>query len=208
MIAVASLKSHVQAQSNHLYALYATNDQAIFATQHEATMAAQSQDNANARALVEFKPYQAKLTEMSSKQEVLTNQFVQIMRQPEVNWDAAHVALSAFSTSANKMYVALDDLVKMVSSQTLANAEASRTLTEQLINIALILAGLTFLAVLAMAHYSHRQVAVPLRDISDALSGIAVRKDSTQRIRQCSDDEIGAITMATNKLLEEFQKLA
>ena len=118
------------------------------------------------------------------------------------------VALSAFSTSANEMGAALDDLVKTVSSQTLANAEASRTLTEQLINIALILAGLTFLGVLAMAYYSHRQVAVPLRDISDALSGIAARKDLTQRIRQRSDGEIGAITLATNNLLEEFQKLA
>ena len=59
-----------------------------------------------------------------------------------------------------------------------------------------------------MAYYSHRQVAAPLRDISDALSGIAARKDLTQRIRQRSDDEIGAITMATNNLLEEFQKLA
>ena len=147
------------------------------ATQHEATMAAQLQDIANARALAEFKPYESKLTEMRSKKEVLTNQFVQIMRQPEVDCDAARVALSAFSTSANEMGAALDDLVKTVSRQTLANAEASRTLTEQLINIALILAGLTFLGVLAMAYYSHREVAVPLRDISDALSGIAARKD-------------------------------
>ena len=208
LIAVASLKSHVQAQSNHLYALYATNDQAIFAKQHEATMVAQLQDIANARALAEFKPYESKLTEMSSKQEVLTNQFVQIMRQPEVDWDAARVALSAFSTSANEMGTALDDLVKMVSSQTLANAEASRTLTEQLINIALILAVLTFLGVLAMAYYSHRQVAAPLREISDALSGIAARKDLTQRISQRNDDEIGAIATASNNLLEEFQKLA
>ena len=94
LIAVASLKSNVQAQSNHLYALYATNDQATFATQHETTMTAQLQDIANARALAEFKSYESKLTEMSSKQEVLTNQFVQHMRQPEVNWDAARRFIS------------------------------------------------------------------------------------------------------------------
>ena len=183
LIAVASLKSHVQAQSNQLYALYATNDQATFATQHEATMAAQLLDIANASALAESKPYESKLTEMSSKQEALTNQFVQIMRQPEVDWDAARVALSAFSTSANEMGTALDDLVKTVSSQTLAGAEASRTLTKQLINIALILAGLTFLGVLGMAYYSHRQVAAPLRELSNTLTGIAARKDLTQCIR-------------------------
>ena len=74
--------------------LYATNDQATFATQHEATMAAQLQDIANARVLAEFKPYESKWTEMSSKQEVLTNQFVQHMRQPEVNWDAARRFIS------------------------------------------------------------------------------------------------------------------
>ena len=118
------------------------------------------------------------------------------------------VALSAFRASADEMGIELDSLVKTVSSQTLASAETSRTLTEQLIDIALILAGLTFLGVLAMAYYSHSQVAAPLREISDALSGIAARKDLTQRIRQLSDDEIGAITMATNNLLEEFQKLA
>ena len=30
-----------------------------------------------------------------------------------------------------------------------------------------------------MAYYSHRRVVVPLRSISDALSGIAARKDLT-----------------------------
>ena len=48
----------MQAQSNQLYALYATNDQATFATQHEATMAAQLLDIANASALAESKPYE------------------------------------------------------------------------------------------------------------------------------------------------------
>ena len=208
LIALASLKSHVQTQSNLLYALYATNDQTTFAAQHKATMAAQLQDIADARALAEFKPYELKLTEMSNKQEALTIQFVQIMRQTEVNWDAARIALSAFSVSANEMGAELDNLVKMVSNQTLAEANASRLLTEQLINIALILSALTFFGVLAMAYYSHQKVAVPLREISNTLTGIASRKDLTQRISQGSDDEIGAITLATNNLLEEFQKLA
>ena len=208
LIAVASLKSHLQMQSNHLNALYATNDQTAFAERHAQTVAAQLQDIANARALAEFKPFEAKLTEMNNKQELLTTQFVQIMRQPEVDWDAARDALSAFSTSANAMGEKLDELVKIVSNQTLAQANASRLLTEQLINIALILSAVTFLGVLAMAFYSHRQVAVPLREISNTLTGIASRKDLTQRIKQRSDDEIGAITQATNNLLEEFQKLA
>ena len=39
LIAAASLKSNVQAQSNQLYELYATNDQAVFSKQHQATIA-------------------------------------------------------------------------------------------------------------------------------------------------------------------------
>ena len=208
LIAVASLKSHVQTQSNLLYALYAANDQTTFAAQHAALMTAQLQDIANARALAEFKPYEAKLTEMSHKQEALTTQFVQIMRGPEVDWDAARDSLSTFSTSANEMGAMLDELVKTVSNQTLEQANASRLLTEQLINIALILSAVTFFGVMAMAYYSHQKVAVPLKEISNTLTGIASRKDLTQRVKQRSDDEIGAITLATNNLLEEFQKLA
>jgi methyl-accepting chemotaxis protein len=208
LIAAASLKSNVQAQSNQLYELYATNDQTKFTTQHTAAVAAMHQDVAKLGSLAEYKSYEANLANMTTKQDALSNQFVQIMRQPEVDWDAARTALSAFSTSANEMGTALDALVKTVSDQTLASANTSQQLTEQLINVALILAGLTFLGVLAAAFYSHRQVAVPLREISEVLGGIAARKDLTYRIKQRSEDEIGKISMATNNLLEEFQKLA
>jgi methyl-accepting chemotaxis protein len=208
LIAAASLKSNVQAQSNQLYELYATNDQTKFTTQHTAAVAAMHRDVAKLDSLTEYKSYEANLANMTTKQEALSSQFVQIMRQPEVDWDAARTALSAFSTSANEMGVALDALVKTVSDQTLASANTSQQLTEQLINVALILAGLTFFGVLAAAYYSHRQVAVPLREISDVLGGIAARKDLTYRIKQRSDDEIGKISAATNNLLEEFQKLA
>jgi methyl-accepting chemotaxis protein len=208
LIAAASLKSNVQAQSNQLYELYATNDQAKFTTQHSTAVAAMQQDVAKLDSLAEYKSYKADLATMATKQDALTNQFVQIMRQPELDWDAARTALSAFSASANEMGASLDALVKTVSDQTLASANTSQQLTEQLINVAIVLAGLTFLGVLVMAYFSHRTVAVPLREISDALSGIATRKDLTQRIKQRSDDEVGAIAMASNNLLEEFQKLA
>jgi methyl-accepting chemotaxis protein len=74
--------------------------------------------------------------------------------------------------------------------------------------LAIVLAGLIFLGVIAMAYYSHRQVAVPLREISEVLGGIVARKDLTYRIKYRSDDEIGRIALDTNNLLEEFQKLA
>ena len=208
LIAAARLKSNVQAQSNQLYELYATNDHNKFTAQHTAVVAVMQQEVAKLSALAEYKFYEADLAAMATKQDALTNQFVKIMRQPEVDWDTARNALSAFSTSANEMGGALDALVKTVSDQTLASAKTSQQLTEQLINVALILAGITFFGVLAMAYLSHRAVAVPLREISDALSAIASRKDLTQRIKQHSEDEVGAIAVASNKLLDEFQKLA
>lgn len=208
LIAAASLKSNVLAQSNQLYELYATNDQAAFSKQHQATIVAMQVEVAKLQSLAEYKLYEADLAKMGAKQAALTDQFVQIMRAPEVNWDAARGALATFSKSANEMGVSLDGLVKTVSDQTLASASTSNRLTEQLINLALVLAGLTFLGVLAAAYYSHRQVAVPLREISDVLGGIAARKDLTYRIKQRGEDEIGKIALATNNLLEEFQKLA
>ena len=59
-----------------------------------------------------------------------------------------------------------------------------------------------------MISYSHRQVAAPLREISEVLGGIVARKDLTYRIKYHSDDEIGQIATNTNNLLEEFQRLA
>ena len=84
------------------------------------------QEVAKLQSLTEYKLYEAELAKMGAKQAALTDQFVQIMRAPEVNWDAAREALAAFSKSANAMGVSLDGLVKTVSDQTLASANASK----------------------------------------------------------------------------------
>lgn len=208
LIAVSSLKSHVQAQTNQLYELYAANNQAAFDTQYLALGEAAKQDVVKLSALQEYQPFANSLATMQSKQLKLVSEFVQIMKQPEVNWDAAREALSAFSKSANEMQVELDTLVNQVSTQTLARAKDSQRLTEQLINAALVLTGLIFLGVLGVAYYSHVQVAKPLRAVSSALSDIATRRDLTYRLKQYSDDEVGDIAVSANNLLEEFQRLA
>ncbi len=208
LIAVSSLKSQVQKQANQLYELYATNDQAAFKQRHQATVAVMQQDTAKLRALDEFKAFESTLDNMNIKQAELTNNFIKIMQQPEVDWDAAREALSAFSNSAKAMDSKLDALVDLVAKLTIARADDSQKLTDQLINVGLALAALTFLGVLGMAYYSHRKVAVPLRNVSEVLNGIAARKDLTYRIKQESQDEIGEIAISTNKLLEAFQKLA
>ncbi len=208
LIAAASLKSSVQAQSNQLYELYATNDIAVFNQQKQLTVANMQQQIGKLTALAEYKPYQVSLADLGVKQAALTDNFVKIMRAPEVDWDGARTALAAFSTSADEMGTELDSMVNKVATNTLTSAKVSQKLTEQLINLALVLAGIIFLGVIAMAYYSHRQVAVPLREISEVLGGIVARKDLTYRIKYHDHDEIGQIATNTNNLLEEFQRLA
>lgn len=208
LIAVSSLKSHVQAQTNQLYELYATNDLSAFNQQYAAANQAMEQDIVKLDSLQEYKPFAASLATMQANQVKLTNQFKQIMQKPEVDWDAARDALSAFSKSANQMQVELDVLVNTVSTQTLARAQDSQRLTEQLITAALLLTGLIFLGILGVAYYSHAQVAKPLRAVSSALGDIATRRDLTYRLKQHSDDEVGDIAVSANHLLEEFQRLA
>ena len=208
LIAAASLKSSVQAQSNQLYELYATNDIAVFNQKKQLTVANMQQQIGKLSALAEYKPYQISLADLGVKQAALTDNFVKIMRAPEVDWDGARTALAAFSKSADEMGTELDSMVNKVATNTLTSSKVSQKLTEQLINLALVLAGLIFLGVIAMAYYSHRQVAVPLREISEVLGGIVARKDLTYRIKYRNDDEIGQIATNTNNLLEEFQRLA
>ena len=208
LIAVSALKNGLQVQTNHLYELYATNDQALFASRFQQDMTVAKTHLAALQNLPEFKKYQSILTEMSSKQTALSERFVQVMRQPEVDWDAARAVLSDFSQGADAEGAQLDEFVQSVADETLARASASQKLTEQLMNGALILTALVFLGFLAMVYFSNRQVVKPLKAVSASLVDIAVRKDLTYRIKHDSKDEFGDIADATNRLLEEFQKLA
>ena len=208
LIAVSNLRSDLQTQTIQLYELYATNNQTLFEKNHHHSMLAMQQDVAKLGALAEFRTYEAPLAVMTAKQTELTNQFVQIMRQSDIDWDAARSTLSAFSDSAKQTDSQLNQLVKTVSEQTLAKADASQKLTEQLITAGFVLAFLTFLGVVGMAYYSNRQVALPLRAVSVALGDITARRDFTYRLKQHTHDEVGDIAISANLLLDEFQRLA
>jgi methyl-accepting chemotaxis protein len=207
-IAVSSLKSNLQTQTNQLYELYATNDSADYEKKHAATAAAMLVDTGNLQSLAEYQPFDHTLTVISGKQAEQRSQFLAVMRQTEVDWDKAREVLSAFSASSAEMSGQLDQLVSKVSEQTLAQAKASQELTDQLINLALLLAGLVFLGGLAVAYYNHKQVVVPLSNVSNALSDVATRHDLTYRLKPHSNDEIGAIATSANNLIAEFQQLA
>ena len=208
LIAVSALKNGLQVQTNHLYELYATNDQALFVSRHQQDMAIAQTHLATLQNLPEFKKYQSTLANMSSKQAELSDKFVQVMRQPEVDWDVARVVLSDFGKGADAEGAQLDQFVQSVADETLARASASQKLTEQLMQGALILTAIVFLGFLGMVYFSSRQVVQPLKAVSASLVDIAVRKDLTYRIKHQNNDEFGDIADATNRLLEEFQKLA
>ena len=74
--------------------------------------------------------------------------------------------------------------------------------------VVLVLTALLFLGVVVISWVTHKQVAIPLRAVSKSLGEIATRHDLTSRLKRFSDDEIGDIAVAANKLLEEFQRLA
>jgi len=208
LIAVAALKNGLQVQTNHLYELYATNDQALFAGRHQKDMNTEQTYLTSLQNLPEFRNYQSSLAVLGSKRVALSDQFVQVMRQPEVDWDGARAVLSNFSKGAMLEGNELDKLVQAVQNETLARATASQKLTEQLMNGGLILTVGVFLGLLAMIYFSNHQVVRPLKAVTASLVDIAVRKDLTYRIKHQNNDEFGDIADATNQLLEEFQKLA
>ena len=208
LIAVAELKSGLHTQTNHLYALYATNDQAAFEKQRQQDMADMHQQMAGLENLPEYKSYEAGLNDMTKHQSELTDKFVQVMRQPEIDWDKARDVLAQFGKGADTMGGELDKLVQAVAKQTLEQATTSQRLTEQLMSVGLVLTALIFLGVLAMAYFTNSSVSIPLRGTSKTLSEITTRRDLTSRLKQHSDDEIGDIAVAANNLLQEFQQLA
>ena len=208
LIAASALKIGLQEQTKHLYELYATNDRATFQKRRAEDADYAATQWTALQKLPEFKSYEQPLSQMVAKQSEVTDTFVSVMRQPEVDWDHARDVLSQFSLGADGISGELDKLVSAVTKQTLDKAANSQVLTEQLMNVGLVLALLIFLGVLAMAYYAHARVAQPLRQVSETLRDIATRRDLTRRLNHGSDDEIGDIAQAGNNLLEEFQKLA
>jgi methyl-accepting chemotaxis protein len=207
LITAANLKSDLQVQINQLYELYATNDHKVFEENHQKSMDMMNANFAKLRSLEEYKFHEPKLLEIGVKQDNLAKIFVDVMKQPEVDWDKARDALAAFSASANAMSQELDTLVKQVADRTLLSAQNSQHLTEQLIQVGILLAVLVFLGVITMAYYAHSQVAKPLKAVSSQLTDLTNRHDLTYRLKHFGNDEVGDIVNSTNHLLEEFQKL-
>lgn len=208
LISVAALKSSTQMQTNHLYELYATNDDALFEQKHQQNMVAMQKHWAELTKLKEFAQFEAQLSEMNLNQTKLVQRFSDVMLESPVDWDLARDVLAEYSQGADALSAELDKLVQSVADETLQQAANSELLTEQLINVVLALTVLSFIGLLAMIYFANKSISVPLADLSRSLADITSRRDLTARIRLFSKDEIGDIATAANNLLAEFQRLA
>lgn len=208
LVVISEIKSGLQQQRNHLYELYATNDHVIFNNKNTPNLASINENLKKLDHLSIYKGNSKDLELMLKKQTLIANDFVQVMSQSEVNWDNARSALSEHSKETSNTDNYLNSLVQEVSKQTLTTANQSVSLITQLKNSALVLILVEFLIIIAMLYFVLVYVVRPLKNLTDSINDLSVRKDLKYRIKKSSNDEIGDIAIATNKLIEELQVLA
>lgn len=208
LVVISEIKNDLQLQTNYLYELYATNDQNSFNKKNAPNVAAIKENLKKLDHLSKYKGHSEDLELMLTKQISIVNKFVQVMSQSEVDWDIARSVLSEFSKETAKTDNYLNSLVQEVSTETLSTANQSVNLITELKNSALILILVEILIVLVMFYYTIVYVVRPLKDLTNSINDLSVRKDLKYRIKKLSNDEIGDIAIATNKLIEELQGLA
>jgi hypothetical protein len=154
LIAASNLKRDFQAQTLKLYELYATNDEVAYKNQYIKIKAAILIDASNLQSVAEHTDFVANLDKKILQQEEKANQFVEIMRQSEVDWDAARSALSEFSAGANNIEAELDNLITQVTAKTQDQVATTKALSTQLTYIGLLFIGSLIVGLLALIYFS------------------------------------------------------
>lgn len=208
LIAASAYKTYLQYQTIGLYEYYATADYDSFEKkqlQIEANIESYFQE---IKQLPQYSRIELKLDKLFKKKEDIAQKFTKIMRQPSVDWDGARSVLAEFSSTSEDINLEIDVLVSAVAQSVEEGAMQSNHQAKTLINAALILTAASLIIGIFAAFNSHNKITVPIKEVSGVLTGIANRKDLTYRVRQYSNDEVGDIAHAANKLLDEFQRLA
>ncbi len=208
LVVISEIKGGLQQQTNYLYELYATNDHILFNKKNTPNQTSINENLKKLYNLSIYKGHSEDLELMLKKQTSIANNFVQVMSQSEVDWDNARSVLSEFSKATVKTESYLNSLVQEVSKETLTTANKSVNLTLELKNSALILVIVELLIIIAMFYFTLEYVVRPLKTLSYSINDLSVRKDLKHRLKRSSNDEIGDIAIATNKLIEELQALA
>lgn len=208
LVVISEIKNGLQQQSNYLYELYATNDHILFNNKNTPNLASINENLKKLDHLSIYKSHSVDLALMLKKQTSIANNFVQVMSQSEVDWDNARSVLSEFSKATVKTESYLNSIVQEVSKETLTTADKSVSLTLELKRSALILVIVEFLIIIAMLYFTLAYVVRPLKNLASSINDLSIRKDLKYRLKMSSNDEIGDIAIATNKLIEELQALA
>lgn len=208
LIAVSNYKTYLQRQTVRMYEFYATVDYGSFEKEQLQSKSDIKPYLQTIKELPQYARVELKLHSQIKQQARIEERFANIMRQSNVNWDGARSVLADFSKVSDAMNMELDFLAKEVTTNVESGAIRSNQQTETLINTALLLTMISLVIGVFAAYSSHKKIATPLNEVSNILTGIADRKDLTYRVKQASNDEVGEIANAANKLLDEFQRLA
>lgn len=156
LIAASNLKRDFQAQTLHLYELYATNDELAYQRDYIKVKSATLIDASNLKSLTPDSAFIAQLDSNIVQQEEKANRFIEIMRQPEIDWDASRAALSDYSASANMLASGLDQLVSQVTEKAQKQVATSKALSAELTYIGVLFISLLLFSLLALINLSQR----------------------------------------------------
>lgn len=208
LIAVSAYKTYLQYQTIRLYELYATADYDSFEKEQLKSETDIEPYFQEIQQLPQYTHVKLRLDKLFQQKEGAAQKFIKVMRQPTVDWDNARNVLADFSRISGDMNLELDSLVAAVAKNAEVGAMQSNHQTGTLINTALVLTMASLIVGVFAAYNNHMKITRPLNEVSSVLTGIANRKDLTYRVKQYSNDEVGDIANAANKLLDEFQRLA
>jgi len=128
----------------------------------------------------------------------------EVMTADDVDWDGARDILVEVDAHSRNISEKLTEIGKKVS----LNAGTSSTAIDteiadiQLLVLAL-LASIVTVAVIAYM-LSHKQIALPIRELAEELDHVAKSYDLTRVVPALSNDEIGLAAQSVNRLLKSF----
>ncbi|MCI2284412.1 methyl-accepting chemotaxis protein [Colwellia sp. MSW7] len=156
--------------------------------------------NSMMTAYQESKPIMVEITTLFAIMERLQG----VMTADSVDWDSARNILVEVDEHSKNIAFQLNKIKEDVSSS--ANSSSKEISTEianiQLLVLAL-LASIVTVAIVAYA-YSHKKIALPIRELAKELDHVAQDYDLTVTVPENSKDEIGIAAGSVNRLLKAF----
>ncbi|MEZ9526109.1 methyl-accepting chemotaxis protein [Enterovibrio norvegicus] len=121
-------------------------------------------------------------------------------------YDAGRLVDFDMYPSVDPILVSIDK--KLFERQTNAHASANGLIhfLDQQANVIFSAIGIALLVAFSLMFWLTKTVIMRLKRIAKALTGIDLHSDLTVRIKDKYDDEVSAVALATNNLLEKFNQ--